>query len=523
MVYRGHLSSACTICRAKRRKCDEKRPSCSQCMRAGAVCSGYRDLNLLRVHDETVTVAQKAHAHKRPTYHMTPKLQPRPIYPILDNSKFEPTYGGQEPTAIPQLSEEWGSWITVSVFNDIEDLAFSFFMNSSAALNSFSYLPKYWKSLEMCDTLNSCVKAVSLALLCFELKHPVILRLAKEYYIEGLAGTNRSLISSKEAVLDTTLLSVLLLSTFEALIFWEHRSSAAWTAHVRGSSLLLQLRGRQQMQTRLGQDLFQHTSANIRVSCIQNSLPIPSNFTLLHELVAIDSNQCNLSSQLGSLWDQFVTLKTWADGEEDIDTLISWIELGQEIDNLLHRMHLVSPYNSTGTRNSHLIAYKGMIRQYSSNTVACQWNVLRMFRLSVKEIAASIYSSLSATKPDSLSITEAIDATWGPDHLTRSTDTIALVDEVLASMPSLLDNLEALSLHSVRSVMWSLVGVSRSAFAPESARDHSKAMLRVLQAQILLPNTPFMAAEADWPLVSYDWLHISLMPNLIPDFPPQVV
>ncbi|KAK0755700.1 hypothetical protein N5P37_011749 [Trichoderma harzianum] len=506
MVYRGRLSSACKLCRAKRRKCDETRPSCSQCTRAGAVCSDYRDLSLLQVHDETATVAQKAHTRKRLSHRLDSALQPCSVNPTAEDSKSESSYDRQEFTAISQLSEELGSSITISLSSDIEGLAFSFFMNSPIALNSFSYLPKHWKSLELCDNLHSCVKAVSLAMLCFELKRPVILRVAKKYYIEGLASTNRALTSTQEAVLDTTLLSVLLLSTFEAAIFWEHRSPTAWTAHVQGSSLLLQLRGRQEMQTRLGQDLFVHTSTNIRLSCIQNSLPIPSNFTVLNALVAIDANQCNLSSQLGLLWDRFVSLRTWADGKEDMDALISWIELGQEIDGLLHRMHTVSPYNSAGTHNFHIMTYKGMGRQYPSHTVACQWNVLRIFRLSVKEAAASTYSALRATRSNSPNRTEAIHVTWVPEHLTQSTDTVALIDEVLASMAFMLANLEALSLHSVRSMMWSLVGVSRSTFAPEPARIYSKAILNVLRAHFLSPNTPFTASETEWPLVGHDCL-----------------
>ncbi|UKZ48625.1 hypothetical protein TrVGV298_002852 [Trichoderma virens] len=88
-------------------------------------------------------------------------------------------------------------------------------------------------------------------------------------------------------------------------------------------------------------------------------------------------------------------------------------------------------------------------------------------------------------------------------------------------MPFLLANLKTLSLHSVRSIMWSLVGISRSVFSEEPARIHSIALLRLLQAQIRLPNIPFTAGETEWPLVTHDWLHMSLMPDFTADSPPQ--
>lgn len=36
------FSTGCVTCKARRRKCDEKKPSCSQCLRRKTACGGYQ-------------------------------------------------------------------------------------------------------------------------------------------------------------------------------------------------------------------------------------------------------------------------------------------------------------------------------------------------------------------------------------------------------------------------------------------------------------------------------------------------
>lgn len=41
MVNPGHPSGACIVCKARRVRCDEGRPSCSRCMKSKRACLGY--------------------------------------------------------------------------------------------------------------------------------------------------------------------------------------------------------------------------------------------------------------------------------------------------------------------------------------------------------------------------------------------------------------------------------------------------------------------------------------------------
>ncbi|PKX95376.1 Zn(II)2Cys6 transcription factor domain-containing protein [Aspergillus novofumigatus IBT 16806] len=56
-ISRGRLG--CENCRSRRIKCNQLRPRCSQCARAGLQCSGYRTLLDLVFQDQTARIAQK--------------------------------------------------------------------------------------------------------------------------------------------------------------------------------------------------------------------------------------------------------------------------------------------------------------------------------------------------------------------------------------------------------------------------------------------------------------------------------
>ncbi|RMJ09499.1 hypothetical protein BHE90_011728 [Fusarium euwallaceae] len=62
MVYCGKASQGCQNCRTRRIKCDKVKPECSQCIRVGKRCPGYRDQLSLMFRDESSKVMQKAHA-----------------------------------------------------------------------------------------------------------------------------------------------------------------------------------------------------------------------------------------------------------------------------------------------------------------------------------------------------------------------------------------------------------------------------------------------------------------------------
>ncbi|KAJ4425028.1 hypothetical protein N0V82_000310 [Gnomoniopsis sp. IMI 355080] len=99
---------------------------------------------------------------------------------------------------------------------------------------------------------------------------------ARKSYGQALRLTNAALRNPTEAVKDTTMLSVLVLSIFETMSGHSgRRSLAAWQQHIHGAAALARARGVAQFRSAAGVRMFMMQCSNTMISCIQNELPMP--------------------------------------------------------------------------------------------------------------------------------------------------------------------------------------------------------------------------------------------------------
>ncbi|KAL2151550.1 hypothetical protein VTH82DRAFT_6648 [Thermothelomyces myriococcoides] len=61
MVYCGKPSKGCQMCRTRRIKCDETKPTCNQCAKARRDCPGYKDEFDLVLRNENLAAKRRAH------------------------------------------------------------------------------------------------------------------------------------------------------------------------------------------------------------------------------------------------------------------------------------------------------------------------------------------------------------------------------------------------------------------------------------------------------------------------------
>ena len=76
----------------------------------------------------------------------------------------------------------------------------------------------------------------------------------------ALRNINAALKSPADTIKDGTLISIIVVSVFEAMASSTRMSLRAWTEHINGASDLLKLRGRSQIQTVIGLRLFIHVA-----------------------------------------------------------------------------------------------------------------------------------------------------------------------------------------------------------------------------------------------------------------------
>ncbi|PKK48976.1 hypothetical protein CI102_4153, partial [Trichoderma harzianum] len=459
IVFCGKISEACKPCRVKRRKCNLVRPMCSSCINLGITCHGYRDTKSLAVRDQTTMVIQKEQKRRIP------------------NRTLQKAVGEHKTSDI------------------VNDLATSYFMMLFSPSSAFHYLPKHWGDLvKEGSPLELSMQALSLAALSLDCKQPGMRIAARSCYTQALLLTNNALSSVNNTTLDYTLLSVLLLSAFEGVMFGEQRSATNWTAHIQGTTTLLTLRGKKQLDSPLGIHLFLHAATNIRTSCAQRSTPVPLALIRLQEYASTVLNKSTLSHQLGPILDRFVAIKARLYTLTRVECIVQSFDLDNELAHLMDQLFLTSPYSivKQGSEQTDDAwgSYNKPRHQYCSSLDTRRWNVLRMLRLFVNDWVCHAYACLAdGDEP------EQRDSRWErwrglPD--TAALSIVRIIDDIISSVPSSLEVSGAPLAHSVRFLIWPLLSIGSLESAPASVRLDAISILEVLSNRYDEP----LAAEA---------------------------
>ncbi|KAJ8100849.1 hypothetical protein POJ06DRAFT_280873 [Lipomyces tetrasporus] len=187
MVFCGRPSKGSSNCRARRIKCDQVEPSCSQCLRANKTCPGYRDQLVLLFREQSEEVARKVYRQRascsRKANGATPVHEPLLNAPYLTN---------------PSLEEE----------------GIKFLLEHYLIIPSFTALD------------------------------PSLMIFARQKYVSALRMTISSIQNSVQAGLDQTLRAVILLGIFEVTksVTCDTSSMDSWARHFDGAAAILKVR-----------------------------------------------------------------------------------------------------------------------------------------------------------------------------------------------------------------------------------------------------------------------------------------
>ena len=354
-----------------------------------------------------------------------------------------------------------------------EVVAITYFMNFHVETTLFSYLPAIWYSVASNQGVKDAATAISLAALATKVQQPSIIRLARSHYATALATTNRTLSSPDLAHLDASLLSVLLLSTFEALTFQGRASPESWMAHVAGATALLELRGKQQLENELGQHLFNHANMIIQTSCAQRAVPIPLQLERLQQHASTIPGFDPWVNKLSELLRRIATLRSNMSGMLATKAVQESLLLEQQAIELLEDIQIRCPYEivKSTRRTTQIITYQGYYHEYSSQIAARHWNILRMFRIYLNEWI------FCAFNPDLRGIVlnhplpgEPLYEGWEELPQLAAAYAEKVINDVLASVPYSLDCLQDSPNAYARFLVWPLAGAASSEICPPSAR-----------------------------------------------------
>jgi hypothetical protein len=170
----------------------------------------------------------------------------------------------------------------------LEDVAQALFFHSYLDGSKYAQLLNDG-SLRSFVSVSSAVQAAALAYLStVRPGSPAVQRAAKQSYCRAISETNAALANTGCAIMDATLLAVLLLGLFESFRLHDAgRSRTSWLTHIHGAVALLRLRGVEQLATCRGRALFGIASHNVRISCLQRGHPVPGE---LRDLAFMSAN-----------------------------------------------------------------------------------------------------------------------------------------------------------------------------------------------------------------------------------------
>ncbi|OCL13485.1 hypothetical protein AOQ84DRAFT_310494 [Glonium stellatum] len=283
MVFRGKPSTGCERCRQRKIRCDERPEGCVNCEEMRQECPGYRNQLDLMFRDESAKVQLKAVQAKTKAIarrNQGPIKPPAAISPQIPGDSMQVSRSRswlrpQNDSSTPSLSS------FSSLSPTIDEQAMTFFLSTYATgIDGDSAAASPYRA-DLSDygfdhVVATCMKALGLAGVATVSHHPGLMMEAKKRYLAGIRLTNTTLASHREVKKDSTLLSVLLLSLFEAMTGHAGtRSVAAWRTHIDGAAMLLKLRGPEQFASFTGRRMYIQVTTNLMMNCMAKSTRVP--------------------------------------------------------------------------------------------------------------------------------------------------------------------------------------------------------------------------------------------------------
>jgi hypothetical protein len=392
-------------------------------------CPGYRKPGDLVFLDESLKVVRKVKAKEARYYQKS------------TSSTNSGSLSEESQTGFDECLEIVRSdSVTLPAFNlapTIEDRAMAFFVANyvmapdGPAIGHMTYLTRMSGGLP--DGLLSSMKAVGLAGYAHSVYAPSLLRHARYQYVQALRSTNEALRSPVLATRDSTLVSILILGIYETVTGTNQKSLKAWADHIFGASALLRLRGRKQIYSYDGRQLFFQTVSMLMITSIQQSLPLPDyimewtreaksllnapNLALICQEVMMEFTMLNANICRGTLSDPEIILTRCLGLDRMMEEGFTLPPPGWEYETIL-------------TDAEPELIYNGRYDVYHSHWVTQMWNGMRCHRCLLHErIRKTLLEGFSSKPPLFTS----------PSYTTllqHSTDTMhTLQADILATVP----------------------------------------------------------------------------------------
>ena len=296
-----------------------------------------------------------------------------------------------------------------------EDGALGFFVSNYVEADNgayhghFEYLKAFSDQTGFNHDLSFFVKAVAQAGFSVRLGSNSLMKEARKNYASAIQVTNAKLIDSEEAVKDSTLIGVILLSMFETITCNDTKSLDNWTNHIGGVSALLKLRGNRQFETSMGLRMFGQSLSNIILRSMQCVIPVGDDVVELRDQALENFDWSGPAMLVADVSIKFVNLRARVRAHE-YDDLRFIIGKFRELDTELLGIQESLPVSwlpqvyTTEMRPD--LVYNKQFNVYENQWAAQSWSSQRSLRIFINQIIRSLYVYGFANEPSTLNTLE---------------------------------------------------------------------------------------------------------------------
>ncbi|OIW33724.1 hypothetical protein CONLIGDRAFT_569509 [Coniochaeta ligniaria NRRL 30616] len=475
MVYCGKPSKGCSNCRERKIRCDQREPGCGQCEKRQQECPGYRNIVDLMFRDESSHVIKKAKAKARKKAFLTvdpgspsetegSRLSVTPEPKGKSLSLITPSSRSPKSPAGPHLnwtkddssllpSPDSGSWPSTPMIAMLYNLnptsqerGTAYFFSRYVAVDEnsshqrFDFVYDVWKPVSLVperqvDGVLASMSAVGLVGLANMTRSPEAADAARKAYGTALRLTNQALRDPAEAVKDTTMLAILILSLFEMMTETTPKTLQAWQEHVNGATALAKMRGVEQFKTPGGTKMFLMLCQKVMISCIQREIPMPQTLIdLRHELAKVldsDDPTWQIPEPIYKVLQARYDIKTGILTDPD-DIVTRLLTIEDEFESILSRFPKEWNYRTVQVTKRHPAIYRGLCHVYPSLFLASLWNGVRTCRILVLE---TVLSQLHAAFQCTTAASTLATTRYAKVYQTSRRKLEQMVEAIIASVP----------------------------------------------------------------------------------------
>ncbi|KAK6952989.1 hypothetical protein Daesc_005286 [Daldinia eschscholtzii] len=380
-------SLSCYVLQLRQDDCDKKRPECSQCIRVGKKCPGYRDQLSLMFRDESSKVIQKAHAQWGSSGSPT---EPSGSFASTSASAWKDESSSSSSGSPPESSSVSPPDLApakipkkVDLNMDQQGLQFyinRYLMNHPDSPRTSEQVAEYFSRA---DVAQNVMIAVGLAGLSNLLGNKNMNLVARSKYVASLKQTGQLIASNDPAGLVARLRSVVTLALFEVVQGKGSRVAVGLAStHVNGAVAVL--------RSAVPLPQVPHGGVNGFIPYQATSTPLPPGFfetlKFCKQLMQGVPEGCSidLAVAMARLLQVLASLEhtVYVDGRPAVDDLIQqFIQLDDTLEYLERRLGEVFPFTENRGEYPPAAVFRGKWHKYNTIWAARIWNHYRWARI----------------------------------------------------------------------------------------------------------------------------------------------